>query len=84
MYEKLKTNYSDLANFYGFNHAKYPYEEFFSNLKSFRDSFQVNGNTIFVLILIYYCTVFNCIYIYGSTVHVSLLYTLHCKVIKIQ
>ena len=43
MYDKLKANYAELAKFYSFDQAKYPYEQFFSNLKSFRDSFQVRA-----------------------------------------
>ena len=46
MYDKLKANYAELAKFYSFDPSKYPYEQFFSNLKSFRDSFQVKASVI--------------------------------------
>lgn len=34
--------YSDLAEFYAFDKQKYTLEEFFGDIKSFKDLFQVN------------------------------------------
>lgn len=42
MFKKLENLYSDIADYYAFDKNKYNLEEFFNDIKSFKDSFQVN------------------------------------------
>lgn len=38
----METLYADLAEFYAFDKQKYPLEEFFTDLKTFKDAFMVS------------------------------------------
>lgn len=42
MFKKMDTLYSDLAEYYVFDKQKYVLEEFFTDLKTFKDSFIVS------------------------------------------
>lgn len=42
MFNQMDSLYSDLAEFYAFDKKKYTLEEFFGDVKSFKDSFVVN------------------------------------------
>lgn len=42
MLKKMETLYTDLSEYYVFDKQKYTLEEFFTDLKTFKDSFLVN------------------------------------------
>lgn len=51
MFKKMENHYNDLAEYYAFDKQKYILEEFFTDLKTFKDSFMVS---IFVTIYTYF------------------------------
>lgn len=46
MFKKMESHYNDLAEYYAFDKQKYTLEEFFTDLKSFKDSFLVSKNVL--------------------------------------
>lgn len=42
MFKKMETLYTDISEYYAFDKQKYALEEFFSDLKTFKDSFIVS------------------------------------------
>lgn len=44
MFKKMESHYSDLSEYYSFDKQKYTLEEFFTDLKTFKDSFIVSDN----------------------------------------
>lgn len=42
MLKKMEELYADLAEFYAFDQAKYTLEDFFGDIKIFKDSFHVS------------------------------------------
>lgn len=47
MLKKMEALYSDLAEFYVFDQAKYTLEDFFGDIKVFKDSFNVSVILLF-------------------------------------
>ena len=43
MFKNMESLYSDLAEFYAFDKTKYTLEEFFGDIKEFKDLFLVRG-----------------------------------------
>lgn len=41
MFKNMDSLYSGLAEFYAFDKQKYPLDEFFGDIKTFKDAFQV-------------------------------------------
>jgi len=42
MFKNMTSMYKELSEFYAFDTAKYTFEEFYTDIKSFKDSFLVN------------------------------------------
>lgn len=57
MFKKMDTLYKDLSEYYVFDRQKYTLEEFFTDLKTFKDSFLVSRgfNSIFALFKSIFC-----------------------------
>jgi diaphanous len=43
MFKNMTKLFSELSDFYAFDTAKYTFEEFYTDIKSFKDSFLVNN-----------------------------------------
>lgn len=53
MLKKMESLYTDLSEYYVFDKQKYTLEEFFTDLKTFKDSFLVSAptETLYLLLL---------------------------------
>lgn len=49
MQKKMESLYKEMGKFYAFDYKKYGFEEFFQDIKAFRDSFSVSSNVSSVL-----------------------------------
>lgn len=49
MFKKMELLYTELAEYYAFDKQKYTLEEFFTDLKTFKDSFIVSSSSGFFL-----------------------------------